>query len=175
MIKNVLCTDETAIFPKALDGATVIFYLVWESYLILSQAILILEVCEIWCPLGPKIDPTKGSLVKSSSSPSPWRVCARSAAFIVVLGTLDQCVGLVGCLPVFLSLNRLNTTKMLTAPMLFLTPASQWERSWPPGKYNTAVFSVTNWPQILWSVSAHFRNWYFCGVSLNIVAPKVMV
>lgn len=30
----------------------------------------------------------------------------------------------------FLSVNRLNTTKMLTVPKLVLTLARQWERSW---------------------------------------------
>lgn len=81
----------TAIFHEALDWAIELLYLVWESCHIISQAILTLEVCEIWCFLGPKTDPTKGSLVKSTSFISDFCYSAFSLKSLCSISCIYSC------------------------------------------------------------------------------------
>ncbi len=153
MIKNVLWWN-TAIFHKALDWAIGILYLVRESCPIISQAILILEVCEIWCFLGPKTDPAKGSLVKATSFISDFCYSAFSLKSLCSISCIYSCswhtgsvlwaCGMSSCFCLWIgsyhknahSPNaRFNTSKSMRKVMT--PPYARW-----PGKYTFYVFVI---------------------------------
>lgn len=76
------------------DWPIAVFCSAFKSFLIVSQLML----CEIWCCLGPK-DWSSGRELYQINILCLFQSAFCVAAFKVVLGVLDQCFRLVGCLP----------------------------------------------------------------------------